>query len=60
MGKGGWDRTQLREILPCECLEVEDLRESTEGFIAEATVADHPLLKGINLNDMTPILGLTG
>ncbi len=57
MGKGGWGRTQLREILPCECLDVEDLRESTEGFIAKATVAGHPLLKGIDLAGMPPILG---
>ncbi|MDG2255481.1 MAG: glutamine amidotransferase [Opitutaceae bacterium] len=57
MGKGGWGRTQLREVLPCECLEVEDLRESTEGFTAKATAADHPLLKGIDLTSMPPILG---
>ena len=33
-GKGGWGRTGLEEILPVECLEVEDLVESTEGFRA--------------------------
>ena len=57
MGKGGWGRTMLREVLPCECLEVEDLRESTEGFTAEATGSDHPLLKGVDLSSMPPILG---
>ena len=36
LGKGGWGRTPLREILPVQCLEYEDLRESTEGFTAEA------------------------
>ena len=25
LGKGGWGRTRLREILPVECLDVEDL-----------------------------------
>ncbi|MDG1358595.1 MAG: glutamine amidotransferase [Akkermansiaceae bacterium] len=57
MGKGGWGRTLLREVLPCECMELEDLRESTEGFTAEATAADHPLLQGIDLTTMPPILG---
>ena len=57
LGKGGWGRTPLREILPVECLEVEDLRESTEGFCAEAVKKGHPLLKGVNLATMPPILG---
>ena len=56
MGKGGWGRTPLREILPVECLEVEDLRESTEGFRAERVV-EHPVLDGIDLAGMPPILG---
>ncbi|RKX37772.1 MAG: hypothetical protein DRP64_16725 [Verrucomicrobia bacterium] len=57
MGKGGWGRTLLSEVLPCECLEVEDLRESTEGFTAEATLIDHPVLKGVNFSSMPPVLG---
>lgn len=56
MGKGGWGRTPLREILPVECLEVEDLRESTEGFRAEKLM-DHPILEDIDLAGMPPILG---
>jgi uncharacterized membrane protein len=57
MGKGGWGRTRLREILPVECLDVEDLCESTEGFRAEACQPRHPVLDGINLSSMPPILG---
>jgi uncharacterized membrane protein len=57
MGKGGWGRTPLAGILPCECLEVEDLRESTEGFVAEAAIPGHPLLKGVALSTMPPVLG---
>lgn len=57
MGKGGWGRTPLKEILPCECLEHEDLRESTEGFIVEAALADHPVLKDIDMDSMPPALG---
>lgn len=56
MGKGGWGRTHLREILPVECLQYEDLRESTEGFRAEASAA-HPALGDVNLATMPPILG---
>ena len=57
LGKGGWGRTPLREILPVECLDVEDLRESTEGFCAAAVQTSHPILRGIKLNTMPPILG---
>lgn len=56
LGKAGWGRTHLREILPIHCHEYEDLRESTEGFQAEA-VAEHPILSGIELPTMPPILG---
>lgn len=57
LGKGGWGRTPLAEILPVECLDVEDLRENTEGFRAEAVERRHPILKGITLDGMPPILG---
>jgi uncharacterized membrane protein len=57
MGKGGWGRTGLREILPVECLEWEDLRESTEGWRAVATAPEHPIFEGVNLAEMPPILG---
>jgi uncharacterized membrane protein len=57
LGKGGWGRTPLREILPVHCLDYEDLRESTEGFRAEPVMKDHPLLKGLRLSSMPPVLG---
>jgi uncharacterized membrane protein len=57
MGKGGWGRTRLREVLPCECLDIDDLRESTEGFTVEASLPNHPILKGVDLSAMPPILG---
>jgi uncharacterized membrane protein len=57
MGKGGWGRTRLQEILPCSCLEHEDLRESTEGYSAEPVVTDHPTLNGIDLATLPPVLG---
>lgn len=57
LGKGGWGRTGLAEVLPCTCLDHEDLRESTEGFRAEAVEPSHPVLAGIDLDGMPPVLG---
>lgn len=57
LGKGGWGRTPLRDILPVRCFEHEDLRESTEGFCAEPVAGRHPIFSGIDLNSMPPILG---
>ncbi len=57
MGKGGWGRSRLREILPVECLDIEDLVESTEGFCGHARQASHPIFDGIDISAMPPILG---
>ncbi|UCG24328.1 MAG: hypothetical protein JSW55_19780 [Chloroflexota bacterium] len=57
MGKGGWNRTRLREILPVRCLDFEDLVESTEGFTAERSADDRDFPAGISLADFPPILG---
>lgn len=57
MGKGGWGRTLLKDILPLRCLDHEDLRESTEGYIGQPAQPSHPLLAGIELSKMPPILG---
>ena len=62
MGKGGWNRTRLREVLPVNCLDYEDLVESTEGFTAmltgevKATVPANPFAS-LDLNSFPPILG---
>jgi uncharacterized membrane protein len=56
MGKGGWGRSRLREILPVECLVHDDLNESTEGFHGRAEL-DHPVLRGLDLATMPPVLG---
>ena len=57
IGKGGWGRTRLAEILPVRCLEYEDLIESTEGFTAKPTDAGREAFGGIDLESMPPILG---
>ncbi len=57
LGKGGWGRTRLAELLPVACLEVEDLVESTEGFTAESTEAGARQLPTIDFAGLPPILG---
>jgi uncharacterized membrane protein len=57
LGKGGWNRTRLREILPVRCLDYEDLIESTEGFTAEATPGHAAAFTGVDLATFPPILG---
>ncbi len=57
IGKGGWGRTRLQEILPVRCLPTEDLRESTEGFVGQICLPDHPHCKNLSIETMPPILG---
>ncbi len=57
MGKGGWQRTRLREILPVQCLDYEDLIESTEGFTAQVTAAGEAAFADIDFASFPPILG---
>jgi len=54
LGKGGWGRTRLREVLPVRCLDHEDLVESTEGFDAELTAAGERFFKSVNFRTMPP------
>ncbi|MCB0665080.1 MAG: hypothetical protein KDC80_04625 [Saprospiraceae bacterium] len=63
MGKGGWGRTRIKEMLPVSCLEIEDLVESTEGFHLEAlgnwdsertALVDCPPILGYNLVKRKP------
>jgi uncharacterized membrane protein len=57
MGKGGWNRTRLREILPVTCLDYEDLIESTEGYTAQLTDTDKSAFDNLNFDTFPPILG---
>jgi uncharacterized membrane protein len=57
MGKGGWNRTRLRDILPVQCSDYEDLIESTEGFTAQVTNAGRTVFQGIDFATFPPILG---
>ena len=55
-GKGGWGRTMFREILPVNCLNYEDLVESTEGYYPEPTPHGQPVFGNL-LAGIPPILG---
>ncbi|MEM6801942.1 MAG: glutamine amidotransferase [Bacteroidota bacterium] len=57
MGKGGWGRTRLREILPVSCLDIEDLVESTEGYQPVYTEIGEKAFEGMELSSCPPILG---
>jgi uncharacterized membrane protein len=56
-GKGSWGRTRLREVMPVECLDHEDLVESTEGYHPVATPAGVSAFAGLDLADCPPLLG---
>jgi len=56
MGKGGWGRCGLKEVLPVICQPFEDLVESTEGFTAEIKAPGHGLAQ-IDFSGFPPILG---
>jgi uncharacterized membrane protein len=57
LGKGGWGRTALSDLLPVQCLDVEDLVESTEGFTPLVTPEGEDLFKGVDFETMPPFLG---
>lgn len=57
IGKGGWGRTHLAEILPVKCLDHEDLKESTEGYLPRATDAGRKWMRGIDFGSCPPLLG---
>jgi uncharacterized membrane protein len=57
MGKGGWGRTLLKELLPVLCLDYEDLVETTEGFSVKVTEAGKKIFKKFPFPSMPPLLG---
>jgi uncharacterized membrane protein len=57
LGKGGWGRTQLADILPVQCLDYEDLKESTEGYFPEVTAEGKRIVEALDYDSCPPILG---
>lgn len=57
LGKGGWRRSRMHEVFPVECLEHDDLIESTSGYEVRCNDADNPIAKGIDWSSIPPLLG---
>lgn len=57
LGKGGWGRSRFHEALPVECLQHDDLVESTAGYTIRAAMPDHPMIRDIDLQNIPPLLG---
>jgi uncharacterized membrane protein len=57
MGKGGWGRTALADLMPVSCLGTEDLVESTEGFAPAATREGRAFFGDLDVRTMPPLLG---
>jgi uncharacterized membrane protein len=55
--KAGWRRCPVAEWLPFACLTGDDLMESSEGFTVTILDEDHPILKGLSVESIPPILG---
>lgn len=57
LGKGGWRRSRLHDVFPVECLEYDDLIESTDGYEVRCNVPEHPIVQGIDWSTIPPLLG---
>ncbi len=57
IGKGGWGRTRLKEVLPVNCIQGDDLVESTEGFFPEANPGQEGWIEGLDMKSFPPLLG---
>jgi uncharacterized membrane protein len=56
-GAARWHRTPVEAVLPVTCLAVDDRLEVPEGFAAERTGTDHPILEGLD-GEWPLLLGL--
>ena len=57
MEKGGWRRSRLAEALPVQCLQGEDLVETSAGFEIEVVDRKHPLARNLPWRSLPPIFG---
>lgn len=57
LGKGGWRRSRLHNVFPVECLEHDDLIESTDGYEVKTNFPNDPIVKGIDWSNIPPLLG---
>jgi uncharacterized membrane protein len=56
LGKGGWGRSRFQDVLPVECLQHDDLIESTAGYRVRPK-GKNKITEGLDWNRMPPLLG---
>ncbi len=57
LGKGGWGRSRFHDALPVECLQGDDLIESTAGYKLRCNLPEHPFVKNLDWSTAPPLLG---
>lgn len=57
LGKGGWGRSRFHKVLPVECLQHDDLIESTSGYALRCNHPDHKAVAGLKWDSVPDILG---
>jgi uncharacterized membrane protein len=57
MTKGGWGRSSVNDWLPFNCLQGDDLVESSEGFSIKVEDGNHRIVKGLSVENVPPLLG---
>jgi uncharacterized membrane protein len=57
LGKGGWGRSRFHDALPVECLQHDDLIESTAGYPVRCSKPNHPMVAGLDWDGAPPLLG---
>jgi len=57
LGKGGWGRSRFHDALPVECMQHDDLVESTAGYEVRCSNPEHAAVKGLDWSRMPPVLG---
>ena len=56
-GRSRWQKDTDDRVLPVECLEGDDLIESTASFEVRTADAAHPAVQGMDWSTVPPILG---
>ena len=57
LGKGGWGRSRFHDALPVECLQHDDLVESTAGYKVRCKMPGHAMAEGLHWESSPPLLG---
>ena len=56
-GRSSWQKDTTNLVLPVECLEGDDLIESSASFNVRVVQERHPAVRGIDWSGVPPILG---